>query len=431
MSVTAEGATITDITYYGTSAEVADSGGFASVELTTGAGNEGAVEAIVLSFKKPITYPVNGTDTMAIIQVASAIPAGGGSFTLLYKDNLQGAGEPVPNNVTQGGETRTPVLTDKVVELRLPPPCCAQDPLNFGFSEANITGAAPWEGIAGAEAEGCGNQGMGGTISIETALGDLPSTHVFANVISQNPTTIPEGETEPVVAGVQGWSVSVGVTSGDATLVSATYAGTVAAQAESGGFASVELVDPAANAGVTSGAVEAIVLSFKKPITLPVLGTESVLDLEVKGTVPQAATPASAVLKFVDDLRGSGEPVPNSLTVGGETAKACNQKGANQVDVTLSFGVTTERFFLGGNANNDAKVDIADAVYIINALLRQGPPMSCLAAGDINGDSFVDASDAVYLINYLFKSGPAPSASFPECSTADPALCDADQQVCK
>jgi hypothetical protein len=419
MSVAANGATITDITYYGTSAEVADSGGFASVELTTGAGNEGAVEAIVLSFKKPITYPVNGTDTMAIIQVASAIPAGGGSFTLLYKDGLQGAGEPVPNNVTQNGETRTPVLTEKVVELRLPPPSCTAKAFNLGFSGENITGqATPWAGVAGTD-------GTGGEIVLESALdtADLERA-VFADVISQS--------TE---FGVQGWSMSVGAMNGSAgTIAEATYSGTIAQQAETGGFASVELIDPALAEnvpfGVNSGVVEAIVLSFKKPITLPLTGVESALSMVVAAAAAQGETDQVVTLKYVSGLKGSGEPVPNNFTVNGETASACNTDVADVKVVFRKSQAPVQQDFIRGNANDDGKVDIADPIYVINNLFRQGPAFACEDAADANDDGLVDSSDIAYMIAYEFafpSAGPAPLAPFPDCGV-DPT--DEDGVTC-
>ena len=61
-----------------------------------------------------------------------------------------------------------------------------------------------------------------------------------------------------------------------------------------------------------------------------------------------------------------------------------------------------------GDANGDAVVDIADAVYLINYMFKGGPAPAPLDAGDANCDSIIDIADAVYLINYMFKGGPAP-----------------------
>lgn len=63
---------------------------------------------------------------------------------------------------------------------------------------------------------------------------------------------------------------------------------------------------------------------------------------------------------------------------------------------------------LPGDANNDGKVNVGDAVYIINYVFRGGPAPLCLQEGDANGDGKINVGDAVYIINYVFRSGPVP-----------------------
>ena len=72
---------------------------------------------------------------------------------------------------------------------------------------------------------------------------------------------------------------------------------------------------------------------------------------------------------------------------------------------TLSFMVRT---YLCGDADGDGKIDIADAVYLLNYLFTGGPAPDLLEAGDANCDGVVDIADVVYLINYLFIGGPPP-----------------------
>jgi agmatine deiminase len=63
-----------------------------------------------------------------------------------------------------------------------------------------------------------------------------------------------------------------------------------------------------------------------------------------------------------------------------------------------------------GDANYDEIVDVADVVYLINYLFRNGAePQPALCAGDCNNDDIVDVADVVFLINYLFRSGAAPA----------------------
>jgi hypothetical protein len=40
--------------------------------------------------------------------------------------------------------------------------------------------------------------------------------------------------------------------------------------------------------------------------------------------------------------------------------------------------------------------------------------------GDTNGDGKIDISDAIYILQFLFLGGPAPEASFPDAGT-DPS----------
>jgi hypothetical protein len=61
-----------------------------------------------------------------------------------------------------------------------------------------------------------------------------------------------------------------------------------------------------------------------------------------------------------------------------------------------------------GDANNDTKVNVGDAVFMINYVFKAGPAPSCKAQGDANADTKLNVGDAVYLINFVFKAGPAP-----------------------
>jgi hypothetical protein len=70
--------------------------------------------------------------------------------------------------------------------------------------------------------------------------------------------------------------------------------------------------------------------------------------------------------------------------------------------------------FSGGNItvlpdpNGDEVFSVADVVYLINYLFKDGPGFDPLESGDLNCDSKVSISDVVYLINYLLKGGPPP-----------------------
>ncbi len=61
-----------------------------------------------------------------------------------------------------------------------------------------------------------------------------------------------------------------------------------------------------------------------------------------------------------------------------------------------------------GDANNDAAVNISDAVYIINYIFIGGAPPDPLESADANCDAQVNISDAVWIINYIFIGSNAP-----------------------
>ncbi|OGC81052.1 MAG: hypothetical protein A2W07_04930, partial [candidate division Zixibacteria bacterium RBG_16_43_9] len=67
-----------------------------------------------------------------------------------------------------------------------------------------------------------------------------------------------------------------------------------------------------------------------------------------------------------------------------------------------SFGFST------GDVNQDGKISISDAVYLINYLFKGGPPPYLQYRGDVNCDQAVTVADVVYLVAYLFKGGPLP-----------------------
>jgi hypothetical protein len=63
-----------------------------------------------------------------------------------------------------------------------------------------------------------------------------------------------------------------------------------------------------------------------------------------------------------------------------------------------------------GDANADKKVTVADVIYLINYLFKDGPSPNPfpLEQGDVNCNGHVTVADVVYLINYLFKGGDPP-----------------------
>jgi len=422
ISISADNASITEITTAGSDVDALFSGGFKKSELTTKgtgacAGKNGAVSAVVLSFTEPITLPnPPATSVIAKIKAGGTIPDPSASAFLRYIDNCQGAGQPVQNNITQDGNTVAPNLGSLEIALTVKVSCCGKQ-ANVGFSEESKSSATPYDGIVDS-GPGAECSGGGGKISRQVAEGATGSTKVFGNISSEN-----AGE------GVQGWSLSIQI-SGAINIGGVTTAGTVVDALFAGGFKKTETIDPAKNEG-KNGAVSAIVLSFTEPVTLPPTGTATVLDFTVNANGPQGADPISGDLKFFDGLRGAGQPVQNALTIGGATVSACNFATAGVTVEFVKIDVPPANFFIRGNANNDLKLNIADPIWIINEKFRAGPATACQAAADANGDGMVgDAADVVYLINHQFMGGSPPPGAFPGCDNAPPEQCAASQDAC-
>jgi len=63
-----------------------------------------------------------------------------------------------------------------------------------------------------------------------------------------------------------------------------------------------------------------------------------------------------------------------------------------------------------GNIDYDEEdeLDIADLVYLVNFMFKEGPPPKCFEEADVNQSISLDIADLVYIVNYMFNDGPAP-----------------------
>jgi hypothetical protein len=230
----------------------------------------------------------------------------------------------------------------------------------------------------------------------------------------------------PQPEGVQGWSISIGhdrdFMEFDPDGGQPTTDGTDAEEIFSGGFQKTEVTRPRGGGGSPAGGgaeeepdgfISAVVISFTEPRTLDPTRAQSVVRARYRlKELPGAGGRGGSVsggARFEDGLRGSGQPVQNALTVSGNTVEPLHfvpleiQRG--------DFGSA----FVRGDANGDRKVNIADAVWCVNELIRRGPPTSCPRAADINADRFYDLADALYLIRWLFLHGPTVLPPYPDC----------------
>lgn len=243
-----------------------------------------------------------------------------------------------------------------------------------------------------------------------TALEDANEVEIagLGSEIEATFSVVPVGE--PMVEGAQGWSISVEHRGEVLEVLSPTIEGTDAAALFSGGFERTEAVDPARNEG-RSGFVSAVVLSLLEPVGLDPARKSSVARARYRAVPGAKAENFPTLVEFRDGLRGSGQPVPNVLTVRGETVFPARARG-----LRLRLAEAPEESsFVRGDANDDGKVDISDAIWVVRELVRSGPKTRCEDAADANDDGFVDLSDAGYLIQWRFLAGPEPPAPFGAC----------------
>ncbi|MEM7230937.1 MAG: hypothetical protein AAF517_02105 [Planctomycetota bacterium] len=425
ISLSSSGVAITDITTQGTvAADVNDdppglrNTGFEKSETTASVGEarcaeggDGAVSAVVLSFTMPITLPGNGTEAIARIGVAGTVGDESSDAAVFFIDGCRGSGQPVDNKVTLAGETITPSLGRCDFSVVVKPEC-------------------PFDGnalqVIAQEAS------VGESTDLLAGMADTPSREEPAQIerVPGDSTVYFAIVSDGLASGVQGWSLSIAADeSGGGALVDASTARTVGADVNDDppglrntGFEKTELVDPALN-GQGAGAVSAVVCSFTMPITLAPTGTATVIALGVSG-----ADGDTLSLGARDGLQGAGQPVGNVATVaGGTVGFDCFQ------DMDISFVEPPVSDYIPGEVNADNRIDLADAIYLINATFRNGPEVACPAASDVNGDGQLgDVSDAIFLVEYLFLSGAAPSSL--ECGGAadlvDPTLCPSGTTTC-
>jgi hypothetical protein len=79
----------------------------------------------------------------------------------------------------------------------------------------------------------------------------------------------------------------------------------------------------------------------------------------------------------------------------------------------------TREAFLRGDANQDARLDIADAIKTLSYLFG-GAPMPCMDAADANDDEQVNIADAIRILSFLFGSGARPPLPPPNECGPDP-----------
>ena len=249
-------------------------------------------------------------------------------------------------------------------------------------------------------------QDASGTYSPDTGTGSFTGT-----VSASEDSAAPGYPNE-----TQGFSFGL---SHDATLLSANGFNTGAALNGLNSGSGPDFLDVNTYSdGVTVGCV----YSFSSPGTVVLqLTSETVLGTIDYDTVPSgligntAGTTTS--LSWSNAL--GVPPVINIMVVGGQANPASLIDGTVTLDAAVGG-------FVRGDVNDDASINIADAVSLLAGLFTGGA-IPCSDSADANDDGATNIADAVYVLANLFSGGPGmPAPTGPSCGpdpTADGLDC--------
>jgi len=78
------------------------------------------------------------------------------------------------------------------------------------------------------------------------------------------------------------------------------------------------------------------------------------------------------------------------------------------------------QLFRRGDVDADGRLQLNDAIGILDSLFVSGVAPGCLEAADANDDGHVDVGDTVWTLFHLFAGGPAPPPPGPASCGRDP-----------
>jgi hypothetical protein len=157
-------------------------------------------------------------------------------------------------------------------------------------------------------------------------------------------------------------------------------------------------------------------------------------DLDGDGRLDITTANNNQNLSLVFNLGEQGFQAPIDLHDG-----FTNVIGHRIVDLNLdgaldlvAFGPGSSMIFFGlppsapapgrfrrGDADGNAKVQVSDAILLLNHLFRGGK-LECQDAGDTDDNGQLDLTDAVVTLRWLFQGGSPPGPPGPEDCGADP-----------
>ena len=100
---------------------------------------------------------------------------------------------------------------------------------------------------------------------------------------------------------------------------------------------------------------------------------------------------------------------------------------AGVASLTLTHVAPAFLPFVRSDCNGDVRVDVSDAICILNWLFAGSRAPDCLAAANVDGDAGPDGvgsitiTDPIALLTHLFAGGVDPVAPYPECGLSERA----------
>ncbi|HZN59043.1 MAG TPA: hypothetical protein VFD71_13275, partial [Planctomycetota bacterium] len=103
-------------------------------------------------------------------------------------------------------------------------------------------------------------------------------------------------------------------------------------------------------------------------------------------------------------------------------------RGGESRAETMATVVAAQEIFRRGDANDDGRVDISDAVETLGFLFLGDLSPVCLDASDSDDDGQINVTDAIFLLSHLFAGGdplppPGPDVCGPDASADDLPEC--------
>ena len=226
--------------------------------------------------------------------------------------------------------------------------------------------------------------------------------------------------------GIQGWSYGVHHEASVLSLQSATFAGTDAGRLfDDSGFQTTRMNDvfecltedpkcPQAQPG--GGYIQAIVLSLRSTVTLPVgRSTLARASFRFSGGIGEAGSE----IRFTDRLKVlTSPPVAINLTV-----QSRSRQPRIVIDGHIEPVMVSTASFHRGDPNDDRGVNVLDAISLLLFLFLSGPAPNCFESADFDDDGRIDSADPILILRWVFLQGASPAlpGAPPEPCGDDPA----------